>query len=342
MTEEQVVDADLDDIELATDSDDDDERGSATATEAAPQCAGCHRRGIGLTLLENGKRYCERCAQEVERLMGIGPLFPSAAELADDPEHDHDHDDASEILEPEPAVAEQPEAAEDLSAEESDEGDDSAAALAAEPVAAVEPAVDDERDEVLDDDDVTSETAEPEPVVVEQPEGAAPAIPTDADAAGPDEETLVSEVSGDDDNAASDAEPIASEVTAELQAEPIPEQRSDADLKQLIADTNHEAANSTSSLIPRPTTRMNADEAEETEPMERVESQVRPVPLNDASPTSGPPPTDLQGVLGAERSRLLDQRAAIEARFRADVEAIDDRLVHVESLLGDGRQALAS
>jgi hypothetical protein len=138
------------------------------------------------------------------------------------------------------------------------------------------------------------------------------------------------------------AEPIASAVSADAPTEPIPAQRSDADLKQLIADTNHEAASSTSSLIPRPTTRMNADEAEETEPMERVDTQARPVPLNDASPGSGPPPTDLQGVLGAERSRLLDQRAAIEARFRADVEAIDDRLVHVESLLGDGRQSLAS
>ncbi len=76
--------------------------------------------------------------------------------------------------------------------------------------------------------------------------------------------------------------------------------------------------------------------------MERVDTQARPVPLSDASPNSGPPPSDLQGVLGAERSRLLDQRAAIEARFRADVEAIDDRLSHVESLLGDGRQSLAS
>jgi hypothetical protein len=154
-----------------------------------------------------------------------------------------------------------------------------------------------------------------------------------------DTEAPASEV-GDD--VGSDSEPSAHEAPAEPPAEPIAEERSDADLKQLIADTNHEAANSTSSFIPRLTTRMSADTAEETEPMERVDSQVRPVPLNDASPNPGPPPVDLQGVLGAERSRLLDQRAAIEVCFRADTEAIVDRLVHVESLLGDGRGSLAS
>ena len=158
-----------------------------------------------------------------------------------------------------------------------------------------------------------------------------------------DTEAPASEV-GDD--VGSDSEPSAHEAPveppAEPPAEPIAEERSDADLKQLIADTNHEAANSTSSFIPRLTTRMSADTAEEIEPMECVDSQVRPVPLNDASPNLGPPPVDLQGVLGAERSRLLDQRAAIEVRFRADTEAIVDRLVHVESLLGDGRGSLAS
>lgn len=50
----------------------------------------------------------------------------------------------------------------------------------------------------------------------------------------------------------------------------------------------------------------------------------------------------LNGVLEAERARLLEQRTELDRRFRADVDAIDQRLAHVESLLGDGLDARAS
>jgi hypothetical protein len=50
----------------------------------------------------------------------------------------------------------------------------------------------------------------------------------------------------------------------------------------------------------------------------------------------------LHGVLEAERARLLEQRTELDRRFRADVDAIDQRLAHVESLLGDGPAARAS
>lgn len=58
-----------------------------------------------------------------------------------------------------------------------------------------------------------------------------------------------------------------------------------------------------------------------------------PLPAADVS---------LHGVLAAERARLLEQRSSIERQFRADVESIDDRLAHVESLLGDQPDARAS
>jgi hypothetical protein len=50
----------------------------------------------------------------------------------------------------------------------------------------------------------------------------------------------------------------------------------------------------------------------------------------------------LNGVLEAERARLLEQRTELDRRFRADVDALDQRLAHVESLLGDGPAARAS
>lgn len=59
----------------------------------------------------------------------------------------------------------------------------------------------------------------------------------------------------------------------------------------------------------------------------------QPAPVGDIS---------LEGVLAAERARLLEQRAEIERRFHADVQAIDARLVHVESLLGEKPERLAS
>ena len=77
--------------------------------------------------------------------------------------------------------------------------------------------------------------------------------------------------------------------------------------------------------------------------MERVQEQTRPVQLEaTVTPAASAPPSDLLGALSAERSRLLDQRELLEVRFRAETEAIDGRLVHVESLLGDQRESLAS
>jgi hypothetical protein len=132
VTEEQVIDADLDDIELATYTD------------------------IGLTLLENGKRYCERCAQEVERLMGIGPLVPSAAELADD----HDHEDvALEASLPEPENAELPEAVDKLP-EAGDDDDGASEELL--PESAVPEVVVESTAEPTDDDEAcASDVTEP-------------------------------------------------------------------------------------------------------------------------------------------------------------------------------------
>ena len=61
-----------------------------------------------------------------------------------------------------------------------------------------------------------------------------------------------------------------------------------------------------------------------------------------AEPPSASSDVSFHGVLEAERARLLEQRSALERHFRTDVEAIDARLLHVESLLSDSSQSLAS
>ena len=76
--------------------------------------------------------------------------------------------------------------------------------------------------------------------------------------------------------------------------------------------------------------------------MERVQEQTRPVRLEAPAASTAAAPSDLLGALNAERSRLLDQRELLEARFRAETEAIDERLGHVESLLGHHAEAAAS
>ena len=59
-------------------------------------------------------------------------------------------------------------------------------------------------------------------------------------------------------------------------------------------------------------------------------------------PSTATSEVSLHGVLEAERARLLEQRNNLERRFRTDVESIDDRLAHVESLLSDGPVSQAS
>jgi hypothetical protein len=76
--------------------------------------------------------------------------------------------------------------------------------------------------------------------------------------------------------------------------------------------------------------------------MERVQEQTRPVRLEATASAAAAPPSDLLGALSAERARLLDQRELLEARFRAETEAIDERLAHVQSLLGDQQDSIAS
>lgn len=95
----------------------------------------------------------------------------------------------------------------------------------------------------------------------------------------------------------------------------------------------------------------NADGDEEqvmaSQPVQPNEIAAMPslAPSSDATLAPAPPPSadvSLHGLLRAERARLLEQRSGLERQFRADVEAIDVRLAHVESLLDDGAEALAS
>ena len=85
------------------------------------------------------------------------------------------------------------------------------------------------------------------------------------------------------------------------------------------------------------------------EPVQPNEIAVMPSLATPAPELSTPAPAaspgsdlSLHGVLDAERARLLEQRAELERRFRTDVESIDARLVHVESLLGEQPGSLAS
>ena len=146
--------------------------------------------------------------------------------------------------------------------------------------------------------------------------------------------------------------PVASEVSAppevtvESEIEPPDSANASApDLAQLVARANREAVEATNALIPKPKpTLITPNASEESQLMERVQEQTRPARIETAPPSSSAqsPPLDLQGVLSAERARLHEQREALEAQFKADVQAIDDRLVHVESLLSGEQGALAS
>jgi len=51
---------------------------------------------------------------------------------------------------------------------------------------------------------------------------------------------------------------------------------------------------------------------------------------------------DFIGALSVEQGRLRQQREDLEARFHADIAVIDERLLHVESLIGNERAAAAS
>jgi hypothetical protein len=149
---------------------------------------------------------------------------------------------------------------------------------------------------------------------------------------------------------AAEPEPTTIEASAPVpDVAPATEERPDrfTGLDALVAGANHDAASSSNSQIPRPTA-SQPTAAEEPPLMERVQEQTRPTRLETPSPAPSPAPapaapaSDLASVLAAERARLLDQRELLEARFRNDVEAIDERLLHVESLLSDERVALAS
>lgn len=241
------------------------------ATDPAPQCAGCHRRGIELTLLENGKRYCERCADEVERLMGIGPLFPAASGPLRD----------------------------SRSASAASDTGDSRASNGKTSTTPLESA---ELSEVSEGSEV-SEVARPD-----RQEEAPPDRPPDPA------------------NEADD--PVDESSDAKMSV----------DIATVVARSNREALEAATARSITPTT--TSDEAvEERELMQRVEDQSPPAIVVSSSSS---PPGDLTGLLAAEQARLLEQRAVIEAQFRADLDAIDERLVHVESLLGDDRQSLAS
>ena len=267
----------------------DHEHHTTTAKDPAPQCAGCHRRGIELTLLENGKRYCERCAREVERLMGIGPLFPGA----------------------EGAIG----AGRSADSRRSKEG--SAKESPTKPRG----------------------TRVQASVATERPRPAPQLEQTNHQSTQPAEEP---------------AEELTDEAT---QAE------GQTDIAADVARANQEAVESAANrLITKPTTTSDEDAAEERQPMERVQEQPQPTRLEAppasavaaasaaspppadlaAAPAASPPPADLAAVLAAEQTRLHEERAAIETRFRADLDAIDQRLVHVESLLGKGPDSLAS
>lgn len=318
--EEQVADAELDEAVETPDDAEDDRDDRKVVLEAAPQCAGCHRRGIELTLLENGKRYCVRCAQEVERLMGIGPLFPGAENLT----IDHSAHSSDEVEDEEPSETEATAA----------DSTPMAADVASSPEPEAEPSAEtDDTEDAADAEAAPARTAdvtsEVEPIVAEA------ASDPDPD---PDPESSVSEPAVEEPVAATSHEP-ADDLEADGAAA--------FDLTKRVADANHEAAAASNSLMPRPAapitkTATSTTTPEETPLMERVEEQTRPVRLEATATTAAPPPSDLLGALSAERARLLDQRELLEVRFRAETEAIDERLVHVESLLGDQRESLAS
>jgi hypothetical protein len=332
--ENQVVDAELEATEAAPETAEDQDSDRPTLAETAPQCAGCHRRGIELTLLENGKRYCDRCAHEVERLMGIGPLFAAAEGSAG--EHPADDDLSSDLHDETPPIA--PAAAliatlvddgtEDSGA--ADKGPDEETPGDEVPYAPLAEVIAEESAPVHVPTAIVTAAVEVEP----EPEAEASATPTPIMAT----ETVAPTTELDVESRGAPPSDDAPERFTGLDA--------------VVAGANHDAANSSNPHIPRPTaSQMNA--VEEPPLMERVQEQTRPTPLEvpSAAPAVSPAPppavaaapaSDLAGVLAAERARLLDQRELLEARFRIDVEAIDERLLHVESLLSDERTALAS
>ncbi|MBT5773255.1 MAG: hypothetical protein HOH95_02650 [Dehalococcoidia bacterium] len=83
-------------------------------------------------------------------------------------------------------------------------------------------------------------------------------------------------------------------------------------------------------------------EPEEIAVMPSLASPELEIGMPLAPPSSASSEVSLHGVLEAERARLLEQRNDLERRFRTDVESIDDRLAHVESLLGEEPRSLAS
>lgn len=276
-----MIEAELDEARATAVAEEPDDH-ATVAPDLAPQCAGCHRRGIELTLLENGKRYCVRCAQEVERLMGIGPLFPTDGESGYPTDDDHEHAADDEV---------------------------------ADAVAAREPS------EVIE---------RAPPTVVTPPPAVVAAVPI---------ETAPIELVAEQESAATlePLRPLTLPTPREMIAQAPPVATTSDDAAD-VAASNREAANSSHPLIPRPPT-ISPSAPEEPPVMERVQEQTRPARVETAAP---PSQSGLAGALAAERARLRDQRELIEARFRAEVQAIDERLVHVESLLGDERTALAS
>ncbi len=320
-----MADADLDEVEAPIE---DDEPDRAATPDPAPQCAGCHRRGIELTLLENGKRYCERCAQEVERLMGIGPLFPTAED------RDALEDPAGETAEPVTATesepADTPTASDETATEDEAASDTPVGEASAEEVH--DTAVDEPSDDTTEDSPADGPTEVAEVAVAEQSE---PDVPSSEESDADQPETATPAATVSEPAEAEDETPdTASEEPAAVEPDPKP------DLSIVIAGANHEAANSSNPLIPRPET-TSVSTPEEPPLMERVQEQTRPARAEAATSVAAPP-SDLLGALAAERSRLLDQRELLEARFRAETSAIDERLLHVESLLGDQSESIAS
>jgi hypothetical protein len=326
---EEVVDGSLPDTQPT------DEEPERSRPEPAPQCAGCHRRGIELTLLENGKRYCARCAAEVERLMGIGPLFPSDADRELFAAHQHADEPATAEAEQSPAaeLPEHPSEPEPGPDAESDPDPD-----ASIPQTATE--------------ETAASEAEPAPVVVtaeaspeqsaEAPPELSPAEHAPAPAAGSIsmEETWQAISSQNEAAAASSSvnHPRPTVVPTTRQTAPptataAPPPSEPTPIASVAGEGSHGGIELT-----RGTTHSRA---EESDVMERVAEHTRP--RTQLEPSAGPEPViDLTAALAAERARLLEQRVALEHRFHADIASIDERLSHVRSLLGENAHAMAS
>ena len=132
-----------------------------------------------------------------------------------------------------------------------------------------------------------------------------------------------------------DHEPAALAETSELEGE--------IDVLDQL-DHRHENDQHEHGDIESTEERVMADEPVQPEEIGVMPSLATPAPevATPAEPPSASSDVSFHGVLEAERARLLEQRSALERHFRTDVEAIDARLLHVESLLSDSSQSLAS